>query len=208
MADESDEWWTTSDVAGFLGLQVGTVSSYRQRGQMPAPDKTLGRTHVPVEIRYLYRHPDSRQITGRKERPQSRAISAPGDLATGQTVQKHADNPSGTGPHRRCQVGLDTAGQEEPSRTGIVVDGTLDRTQDLRDLLPLIDEHRLGHPAQRGVRIGRHDGRHSRVVQPQDVRGQPTRRRRLPSRPITITLGTAPNSSASSGSADHCVEPE
>jgi 8-oxo-dGTP pyrophosphatase MutT (NUDIX family) len=46
MADASDEWWTTSDVASFLGLQIGTVSSYRQRGQMPAPDKTLGRTHL------------------------------------------------------------------------------------------------------------------------------------------------------------------
>jgi hypothetical protein len=40
------EWWTTSDVAAFLGVRVGTVSSYRQRGQMPPPDMTLGRTHL------------------------------------------------------------------------------------------------------------------------------------------------------------------
>lgn len=40
------QWWTTTDVAEYLGVQVGTVSSYRQRGQMPAPDQTIGRTHM------------------------------------------------------------------------------------------------------------------------------------------------------------------
>jgi len=52
-AEHMTEWWTTTDVASFLGLRVGTVSSYRQRGQMPAPDKTLGRTHLwrPETIR-------------------------------------------------------------------------------------------------------------------------------------------------------------
>ena len=45
-ADPAAEWWTTSEVAEHLGLRVGTVSSYRQRGQMPTPDKTLGRTHL------------------------------------------------------------------------------------------------------------------------------------------------------------------
>src|SRR4051812_12232614 len=44
--DTSAEWWTTTEVADFLGVRVGTVSSYRQRGQMPAPDRTLGRTHL------------------------------------------------------------------------------------------------------------------------------------------------------------------
>lgn len=44
--DPKAEWWTTSDVAAYLGLRIGTVSSYRQRGQMPEPDKTFGRTHV------------------------------------------------------------------------------------------------------------------------------------------------------------------
>ena len=45
-SDPSAEWWTTSDVAAYLGLRVSTVSSYRMRGQMPEPDMTLGRTHV------------------------------------------------------------------------------------------------------------------------------------------------------------------
>lgn len=43
---ETDDWWTTTDIATFLGLKVGTISSYRSRGQMPAPDKTIGRTNV------------------------------------------------------------------------------------------------------------------------------------------------------------------
>lgn len=44
--DPGAEWWTTSDVAAYLGVRVGTVATYRKRGQMPAPDLTLGRTHV------------------------------------------------------------------------------------------------------------------------------------------------------------------
>jgi hypothetical protein len=40
------EWWTTSDVASYLGVGVSTVSGYRRRGQMPAPDMTVGRTHM------------------------------------------------------------------------------------------------------------------------------------------------------------------
>jgi predicted DNA-binding transcriptional regulator AlpA len=42
--DPDAEWWTTSDVAAYLGVQVATVSGYRNRGQMPEPDMTLGRT--------------------------------------------------------------------------------------------------------------------------------------------------------------------
>lgn len=46
MALVDQQWWTTTDVAEYLGVQVGTVSSYRQRGQMPPPDQTIGRTHM------------------------------------------------------------------------------------------------------------------------------------------------------------------
>jgi hypothetical protein len=51
--EERTEWWTTSDVAEYLGVKVGTVSSYRLRGQMPPPDMTVGRTHMwkPERIR-------------------------------------------------------------------------------------------------------------------------------------------------------------
>ena len=44
--DPDAEWWNTSDVARFLGVRVGTVSSYRLRGQMPSPDLSVGRTQL------------------------------------------------------------------------------------------------------------------------------------------------------------------
>ena len=61
--DPDAEWWTTSDVAAYLGVQVGTVSAYRSRGQMPAPTRTLGRTHLwrPLEIR-AWRSPGADQV--------------------------------------------------------------------------------------------------------------------------------------------------
>jgi predicted DNA-binding transcriptional regulator AlpA len=46
MPNVGAEWWTTSDVAEYLGVQVATVSNYRKRGQMPEPDETVGRTHM------------------------------------------------------------------------------------------------------------------------------------------------------------------
>jgi predicted DNA-binding transcriptional regulator AlpA len=46
MPDPSAEWWTTKEVAAYLGVRVATVSTYRARRQMPAPDMTVGRTHV------------------------------------------------------------------------------------------------------------------------------------------------------------------
>lgn len=54
--DRTAQWWTTTDVAGYLGVRVGTVSSYRQRGQMPAPDATFGRTHVWQPARIIEWH--------------------------------------------------------------------------------------------------------------------------------------------------------
>jgi hypothetical protein len=33
MPDPSAEWWTTSEVAAYLGLRIATVSSYRMRGR-------------------------------------------------------------------------------------------------------------------------------------------------------------------------------
>jgi hypothetical protein len=54
--DTTAEWWTTTDVASYLGVTVGTVSSYRGRGQMPAPDQTIGRTHVWRPARIIEWH--------------------------------------------------------------------------------------------------------------------------------------------------------
>ncbi len=66
--DPSAEWWTTSDVAEYLGLRVQTVSAYRQRDQMPKPDQTIGRTHMWRPKRIIDWH-DSRPRPGVGGRP-------------------------------------------------------------------------------------------------------------------------------------------
>lgn len=44
--DPKAPWWTTTDVARYLGVSVATVSSYRGRRQMPAPLGKIGSSHV------------------------------------------------------------------------------------------------------------------------------------------------------------------
>jgi predicted DNA-binding transcriptional regulator AlpA len=66
--DPASEWWTTSDVAAYLGLKVATVSAYRARGQMPQPDMTLGRTHVWRPERIIAWH-EARKRVGIGGRP-------------------------------------------------------------------------------------------------------------------------------------------
>ena len=51
--DRTADWWTTTDVADYLGVTVSTVSAYRNRQQMPAPDRTIGRTHVWTPARII-----------------------------------------------------------------------------------------------------------------------------------------------------------
>jgi hypothetical protein len=70
--DPNTDWWTTTDVAAYLGVTVGTVSSYRARGQMPAPDRTIGRTHVWSPHRIIEWH-DTRP--GHGGRPPNRGRS-------------------------------------------------------------------------------------------------------------------------------------
>ena len=38
------EQWTVTDVAAYLNVKHGTVTSYLNREQMPEPDGRLGRT--------------------------------------------------------------------------------------------------------------------------------------------------------------------
>jgi hypothetical protein len=66
--DPTAEWWTTSDVAAYLGLKVATVSAYRVRGQMPEPDMTVGRTHVWKPNRVIEWH-EARTRVGVGGRP-------------------------------------------------------------------------------------------------------------------------------------------
>ena len=60
--DPESEWWTTSDVASYLGLKVATVSAYRARGQMPDPDATIGRTHVWKPDRIIAWHETRKRV--------------------------------------------------------------------------------------------------------------------------------------------------
>lgn len=81
--DPDAEWWTTSDVAAYLGVQVGTVSAYRARGQMPAPDRTVGRTHLwrPLQVQAWRPSRDSR--------PREQQDEAP--LEPGQPWRRHGE---------------------------------------------------------------------------------------------------------------------
>jgi len=40
------DWWTTQDVAKYLGVTASTVRSYAARGQMPSADRRIGREPV------------------------------------------------------------------------------------------------------------------------------------------------------------------
>jgi predicted DNA-binding transcriptional regulator AlpA len=70
--DPNTDWWTTTDVANYLGVTVSTVSSYRARGQMPPPDRTIGRTHVWTPNRIIEWHD---QRPGHGGRPPNRPRS-------------------------------------------------------------------------------------------------------------------------------------
>lgn len=61
--DPDAQYWTTADVARYLGVNLGTVSSYRGRHQMPEPHGRIGSTPVwkPETI-----------IAWQAERPRSR----------------------------------------------------------------------------------------------------------------------------------------
>lgn len=48
-----DDWWTTEDVATFLGVTTSTIRAYIARRQMPEPDRRIGRMMLwkPASIR-------------------------------------------------------------------------------------------------------------------------------------------------------------
>jgi|SRR3954453_4005020 hypothetical protein len=58
------EWWTTADIASYLGVQPATVSNYRRHAQMPAPDGKVEGTYVWRPSRILEWRPRPR--TGRR----------------------------------------------------------------------------------------------------------------------------------------------
>jgi 8-oxo-dGTP pyrophosphatase MutT (NUDIX family) len=74
-------------VAEYLGVGVATVSSYNRRGQMPSPDKTIGRTHIWKPSRITEWH-QARPRPGVGGRPVQRAVAAasPDDEQTGRNT--------------------------------------------------------------------------------------------------------------------------
>ena len=78
--DAAAEWWTTSDVTAYLGVKVATVTNYRKRGQMPAPDLTVGRTHMWRPSRIVEWH-------GLRPRPGVGGRRAAGDEPTAGPVE-------------------------------------------------------------------------------------------------------------------------
>jgi len=47
------DWWTTRDVASYLGVTPSTIRAYAARGQVPGADRRIGRETVwrPATIR-------------------------------------------------------------------------------------------------------------------------------------------------------------
>jgi hypothetical protein len=95
------EWWTTSDVAAYLGVQVTTVTNYRKRGQMPAPDVTVGRTPMwrPARIVEWHAHRPRPGVGGRP--PGASTPSIPGQacsaLRCGPDAGTHGACPTASG---------------------------------------------------------------------------------------------------------------
>ncbi len=56
--DPNAEWWTTTDVAAYLGVELRTVSSYRSRGQMPTPDDRIGQSWIWKPARIIEWRPN------------------------------------------------------------------------------------------------------------------------------------------------------
>lgn len=56
LADPEADWWTMADVAAYCGVSPHTVSSYRSRHQMPAPDRKFARTPVWRPTRIIAWH--------------------------------------------------------------------------------------------------------------------------------------------------------
>ncbi|WP_157474267.1 helix-turn-helix domain-containing protein [Frankia sp. EUN1f] len=94
--DPDLEWWTTSDVAEYLGVRVGTVSAYRKSGRLPEPDQTVGRTHMWRPGRIVEWHA-SRTRVGVGGRPRNEVVAEPAGHTVDETPVESAPEPSDSG---------------------------------------------------------------------------------------------------------------
>ena len=41
-----DDWWSSEDVATYLGVKPSSIRAYVTRGQMPSPDRLIGQKRI------------------------------------------------------------------------------------------------------------------------------------------------------------------
>ncbi len=101
------------------------------------------------------------------------------DLPNRETPECDPDQPTGTRPKRSVKVSARRAGEDEAPGSGVAVDRPLDRAEDARDGLPLVEQDRLLEPAQDGVGIGPHGDGLRLPIEADDRACMPHGRRRL-----------------------------
>ncbi len=119
------------------------------------------------------------------------------DLPCGEAVHSGAHDTPGAGPQLVAEFGAHTSGQQQLPRREVRVDGTFGGGQNLRDLLPLVDQHRPGSTAQRRIGVRAIGRRNAGLVKPLNA-GHPLRLAVVvfSSAPVIITAGKSANRSS------------
>ena len=58
------DWWTSTDVARYLGIQPNTVRNYLAKGLLPPPDRRMGQRANLWKPRTIIKWNDSRPRKG------------------------------------------------------------------------------------------------------------------------------------------------
>ena len=172
------------DVVGQQVLQVAgqphapRASRQQQRGGRQAALQT--QVHVPAQIRGVGRD-DERVPVGEPvdERLGPRVTDA---FTHRHRIHGQAHKPSRAGPHLVVVLGAHRAGEIEAVRAWVLVDGAAGSAEHAGNLLPFVEQHRLGQAAQRSVGVSGKRGRLRLSAQLDDRGGTPSGRGGLPRR--------------------------
>jgi len=134
-----------------------------------------------------YRADDLDLLEGWRERLTAELASVRSQLGEGPLhgdarVHDEPRQPPGARPHLMSQLGVDRAGDQEAVGPRVLLDSAADGAEHTRDVLPLVQEHRLFESGERRVRVSIKRGRLRRAVQPHDRRRTLNERRALPAR--------------------------
>ena len=126
------------------------------------------RLHIASQVRWVGRDPG-----GRLNAFSHDALEEPGlfGVAEDLTADQPGQGDSGQPRARPClslDIGADRARQQEAAGPRIVVHGPLERSQDRRHRLPLVQKHGLMHAAKGHIRIGAERSRLGVAVEPDD----------------------------------------